>query len=69
MGRIVIDKDVCKGCYICMQNCPKHLIKKGNSQNKYGVFPATFCDEKNECIGCAICALSCPDVAIKEVYR
>lgn len=69
MGRIVIDEDVCKGCYLCVAACPKHLLKKSNKQNAHGDFPAEFCDDKNECIGCAMCAMNCPDVAIKEVYR
>lgn len=69
MGRIVIDKDVCKGCYLCVAACPKKLLRKSSEQNTHGYFPAEFVDEKNECIGCAMCALNCPDVAIKEVYR
>lgn len=69
MGKIVIDKDVCKGCYLCISACPKHLIKKSLVSNVNGYFPVEFVDEKNECIGCAMCALNCPDVAIKEVYR
>ena len=69
MGRIVIDRDVCKGCYLCVNACPKGLLKKSEEANVNGYFPAEFADEKHECIGCAMCALNCPDVAIKEVYR
>lgn len=69
MGRIVIEKDVCKGCYLCIKACPKGLIKKSKDSNIHGYFPAEFEDLKNECIGCAMCATNCPDVAIKEVYR
>lgn len=69
MGRIIIDRDVCKGCYLCVSACPKNLLKKSEVQNLNGCFPVEFDDKKNECIGCAMCALNCPDVAIKEVYR
>ncbi|MBS4759722.1 MAG: 4Fe-4S binding protein [Clostridium sp.] len=69
MGRIVIDRDVCKGCYICINACPKGLLKKSNERNEHGDYPVEFTDSTNSCIGCAMCAQSCPDVAIKEVYR
>jgi len=69
MGRLVIDRDTCKGCYLCVNVCPKHLLKKSSEPNAYGFFPIEFVDERNECLGCAICATHCPDVAIKEVYK
>lgn len=69
MGRIVIDRDICKGCYLCMNACPKGLLKKSTKPNKNGYFPIEFVDTNNECIGCAMCATTCPDIAIHEVYR
>ena len=69
MGRIVIDKESCKACNICMAVCPKHLIHPSCGTNTHGVNFAEFKDEKNECLGCAICANSCPDAAITEVYK
>lgn len=69
MGRILIDKERCKSCKICMSVCPKKLIKPSESVNNHGVNYAEFCDAENQCIGCAMCALSCPDVAIVEVYK
>lgn len=69
MGRIVIDRDVCKGCYLCIKACPKGLLKKSTEPNLHGDFPTEFNDPQNACIGCAMCAMNCPDVAIKEVYR
>lgn len=69
MGRIVIDKNRCKSCKICMEICPKHLIHPSDETNAYGVHYAEFCDEEKNCIGCAMCAQSCPDVAIVEVYK
>lgn len=69
MGRIVIDKDVCKGCYICINACPKKLISKSETPNEHGDYPSEFIDENKACIGCALCALNCPDAAIREVYK
>ncbi len=69
MGRIVIDKERCKACNICMSVCPKKLIHPSASVNSRGLNYAE-CDDKNhECIGCAICAHSCPDVAIVKVFK
>lgn len=69
MGRIVLDRDVCKGCYLCVKACPKGLLKKSEEPNFHGFFPVEFSDDKKECVGCAQCAMTCPDAAIKEVYR
>ena len=69
MGRIVINKESCKACNICMDVCPKHLIHPSSETNAHGVNFAEFKDEKNECLGCAICAQCCPDAAITEVYK
>ena len=67
IGRIVIDREVCKGCGYCINACPKGCIAVEDKFNDSGYFPAVF-NGKGECTGCAICAISCPDVAI-EVWR
>jgi len=69
MGRIVINPEKCKGCYLCIDACPKHMIKISEPINQSGYHPAEFRSDLNECIGCAMCALRCPDIAIKEVYK
>lgn len=69
MNYIKIDKKRCKACYLCIDVCPKKLIKKGTEANKLGHFPVEFEDTKNECLGCAMCAMRCPDMAIVEVTK
>lgn len=69
MGRIVIDRDTCKGCYLCVNVCPKGLLQKSKEPNAHGFFPIEFNDTQNECLGCAMCATHCPDIAIREVYK
>ena len=68
MGRIIINKDRCKACYLCLEVCPKKAIEKDTKLNVKGYYPAVFNEEKG-CIGCAICARSCPDLAIEKVYQ
>ena len=69
MSYIRIDNNKCKSCYLCMDVCPKKLIKKSNIIGKTGEPIVEFKDENSQCIGCAQCALVCPDIAIVEVYK
>ena len=70
-GFISIDKEICKGCYLCVSVCPLKLIVASDKLNMKGFYPAEpkdAEDNKKGCIACAQCALTCPDVAI-EVFR
>ncbi len=68
-GHIEIDREQCKGCYLCIEFCPQENITKSSKLNQKGYYPAQFeQSEENRCTGCAQCATICPDVAI-EVYR
>ncbi|MFA4888871.1 MAG: 4Fe-4S binding protein [Candidatus Omnitrophota bacterium] len=67
MAKIVINKDRCKGCLLCVHFCSRKLIKKSRKMNKSGYAYAEFCGQ-GKCLGCAICALVCPDCCI-EVYK
>ena len=48
MSHIVIDKNRCKGCYLCIEECPKKLIKVGEDVNNLGVHLVEFCDPNHE---------------------
>ena len=73
-GRITIDRELCKGCYLCISVCPNQAIAVSETLNQKGYYPAEFLEaedknpDKSKCTGCANCALICPDIAI-EVYR
>ncbi len=70
-GRIIIDREICKGCLLCVSVCPMELIKVSNDTNDKGYYPAEFMELNSEdpkCTGCCACATICPDIAI-EVYR
>jgi 2-oxoglutarate ferredoxin oxidoreductase subunit delta len=65
-GRIIIDRDRCKGCYFCVKFCPRQLIAISEEHNRQGYFPAEFIEEREgECTACKTCALMCPDTAIE----
>jgi len=73
VGRIELDREACKACYLCVSVCPENLIQVSEKLNQKGYYAAEFIEiNTNEadrrCTGCATCAVMCPDVAI-EVYR
>ncbi|OGX45383.1 MAG: hypothetical protein A3G38_01380 [Omnitrophica WOR_2 bacterium RIFCSPLOWO2_12_FULL_51_8] len=67
MPKVVIDKDRCKGCLLCVSFCPQGSLSGGEKLNRSGARPARF-KKGASCVGCAMCALICPECCI-EVYK
>ena len=65
-GAIDIDKEKCKGCAVCVANCPTASIQLSKMVNNKGHHYAEMVGEG--CIGCSSCAIVCPDSVI-SVYR
>lgn len=55
--------ELCKGCGLCIQKCPKKCLSWSDILGVYGT-PAVK-NEISECISCGICETTCPDCAIK----
>jgi 2-oxoglutarate ferredoxin oxidoreductase subunit delta len=68
MPNVIINAEICKGCELCVESCPKKIISIGKSPNGQGYFTAVWVDENKACTGCALCAEMCPDIAI-EVFK
>ena len=68
MSYITIDESKCKSCYLCVDVCPKKLIKPNGITGKTGQPTAKF-EDNNECLACKQCALVCPDLAITSVVK
>jgi 2-oxoglutarate ferredoxin oxidoreductase subunit delta len=66
MPEIKIDDSKCKGCYLCIEACPKKCIEISKEFSKSGYYPAKYTGA--DCIACQQCAKVCPDLAI-EVYK
>ncbi|MCF6096004.1 4Fe-4S binding protein [Thermovorax subterraneus] len=66
LSKIIIDKDRCKGCGLCIEVCPKKVLFFDNdSVNVLGYHPVAA---KEGCIACGFCATVCPDVVF-TIYR
>ena len=70
-GKIVIDREMCKGCYLCIRACPVKALEKDVESNSTGTYPAkpvsSHRDDGNneKCIACGNCYEVCPDVAVQ----
>mgnify|MGYP002553890109 CR=1 FL=1 len=80
MAVVTVNEDVCKGCALCVDACPKHIMELDTSHlNKKAIerivaidqtvinrkgYHPAHCKDLDSCIGCAFCATMCPDVAI-----
>ena len=65
-GHIKIEIENCKGCELCINECPQDSLEMSKNINKKGYHYALLKDET--CTGCTNCALVCPE-AIITVYR
>jgi 2-oxoglutarate ferredoxin oxidoreductase subunit delta len=63
-GKPEIDSERCKGCELCIQACPEHILALSAEFNKQGQ-PYPVCVEPDKCTACMSCAIMCPDAVIK----
>ncbi|MFC1535832.1 ferredoxin family protein [Candidatus Neomarinimicrobiota bacterium] len=65
-GHVKIEIENCKGCELCVNECPQDSLKMSKNINIKGYHYAVLNDDT--CTGCTNCALVCPE-AIITVYR
>ena len=59
------DEEICKGCGLCVDACPKKIIILDKAKiNQKGYHPAALKDS-DACTSCGQCAVICPDIAIR----
>lgn len=64
-----IAADRCKGCGLCVDVCPKHVLALDPVVvNPLGYHPVRLTDAAS-CTSCALCARICPDVIIEVFAR
>lgn len=57
LRELVINRDWCKGCAICVKLCPKQVLELDKFEKATVLRP-------DDCIVCRLCELRCPDLAI-----
>ena len=63
MAKVTFKTDLCKGCGLCVDACPKQILHLAADKiNKKGHHPAELTDEA-ACVGCAADQQDADDVA------
>lgn len=60
LKEIVINREWCKGCGLCVHFCPKAVLELDATDKSTVVRP-------EDCICCRLCELRCPDLAIEVI--
>jgi 2-oxoglutarate ferredoxin oxidoreductase subunit delta len=66
-GAIVVDIEKCKGCEVCVVNCPTNVLQLSREVNGKG-YPYAYMENPEMCTGCSSCGIVCPDGVI-TVYQ
>lgn len=67
-AKVIIKKDRCKGCEICISVCPKNILAIDDVDVNINGYHAVKIIDEDECIACASCGIMCPDGAI-NIYK
>jgi len=60
---VELNRERCKGCYLCLNICPNALFSIDKKANKNGVFPVLM-ENADYCLNCQRCVEICPDQAL-----
>jgi len=63
---IHVNQKWCKGCYICLEVCPKKVLAKADEVSEKGFNPVLV-SRPEECTSCLQCEMLCPDLAINVI--
>jgi NAD-dependent dihydropyrimidine dehydrogenase PreA subunit len=66
-ARIEIDAEQCKGCELCVHECPRDCIRIVNKFNHLGYLYAEYKGEG--CSGCGACFYACPEAGTITVFK
>ncbi len=64
-GEVVVIKEKCKGCHLCVEFCPRKMLEISDDFNAKGYhYPKVVSGREDECAACGFCEIVCPDFAI-----
>ncbi len=64
---MVVKPELCKGCGLCISNCPVDVLSFHESFNSKGYHFASYSGEG--CTGCGICFYACPEPEAIIVWK
>ena len=65
LPRVEFDTVECKGCGLCIEACPEHIVEFAQVFNHRGVHPTRLMEDTlAKCTACGNCAVVCPDGAV-----
>ncbi|HKJ84603.1 MAG TPA: ferredoxin family protein [Spirochaetia bacterium] len=62
-----VEPDLCKGCRLCVETCPRSCLEMGTEINKLGYQYARFVN--STCTACGMCFYACPEPGAITVYK
>jgi len=65
-GHVLFNIENCKGCELCIKECPQNSLEMSSNINNNGYHYAFL--KEDSCTGCTNCALICPE-GIITVFR
>ena len=63
-GEVLFNTDRCKGCSLCVQACPVHILALDTTRVNAINYNPAYCFDMSKCIACTNCATMCPDTVI-----
>lgn len=64
---IYLDPKLCKGCLLCLEECPQKALSVGTERSAKGYIMPVL--DESRCISCGMCDLLCPDQAITTLKK
>ena len=65
--RVEIEAECCKGCELCISQCPPKVLAMNNTVNHMGYVTAEYTGDG--CTGCGFCFYACPEPGAITVYK
>ena len=64
MAKLTFQTDLCKGCGLCVEACPKGVLAIAKDKINLKGYSPVWAAAPEKCIACAFCATMCPDCII-----
>lgn len=64
MPKVTVNENLCKGCGLCAEVCPKGVLALAQEELNAKGYPPMKVVKPGDCTTCRSCAIMCPDCAI-----